>query len=254
MGDGTECVNFVYNHDRHESKKGLIWSGLIDRSGFEKDVADVVGEVRTAFIDLYQELWDVRAQHGAPTLDATSAFRRRILGRERSSPNRPLARVPTLRSQDFDRVDPIWSNLKSNMTCFACLQYAPDHVLPCGHGYCEECVKDFGKILPQKCYHYVMDECVLCNATAAEWQAQQSTVPPNGLSAATQNGRDVLPSLPPVLRLNPRCGGIRVLTLDGGGIRGVIELALLEKIEQRIGLNLPISELFDLVVGTSTGT
>ncbi|OCT45695.1 hypothetical protein CLCR_01405 [Cladophialophora carrionii] len=246
MGDETRCVNFVYNHDRHQSKNGLIWTGPIDRSCFEKDVTDVVEGVRKAFIDLYSELWDVSAQRGAPTLESTAAFRRRILGRERTPPIPPLTRAPTLRSQDFDRVDPTWSDLKSNMTCFACLQYAPDHVLPCGHGYCEDCVKDFGKLLPQNSYHYVIDECVLCNATAAEWQARRSRVSPNGPSVANEN-------VTPVIRLNPRYGGIRVLTLDGGGVRGVIELALIEKIEQRIGLNLPISEFFDLVVGTSTG-
>ncbi|EXJ60918.1 hypothetical protein A1O7_05071 [Cladophialophora yegresii CBS 114405] len=246
MGDGTRCVKFAYNHDCHESEKTLIWKGDIERSCFEKDVTDVVEAVRKAFIDLYSELWDVSAQRGSPTLQSTAAFRRRILGRERTSPIPPLARVPTLRSQDFDRVDPIWSELKSNMTCFACLQYAPDHVLPCGHGYCEDCVKDFGKVLPQRPYHYVMGECVLCNATAAQWQVRRGGELSNGPSVANEN-------VTPVIRLNPRCGGIRVLTLDGGGIRGVIELALIEKIEHRIGLNLPISEFFDLVVGTSTG-
>lgn len=42
-----------------------------------------------------------------------------------------------------------------------------------------------------------------------------------------------------------------LLALDGGGIRGVIPARVLDAIEQR--LDKPISRLFDLVAGTSTG-
>jgi patatin-like phospholipase/acyl hydrolase len=44
---------------------------------------------------------------------------------------------------------------------------------------------------------------------------------------------------------------VRVLSLDAGGIRGIIELHVLVELEERSGK--PISELFDLIVGTSTG-
>ncbi len=43
----------------------------------------------------------------------------------------------------------------------------------------------------------------------------------------------------------------RVLALDGGGIRGIIPACVLVEIEQRTGRR--ISELFDLIAGTSTG-
>jgi hypothetical protein len=43
----------------------------------------------------------------------------------------------------------------------------------------------------------------------------------------------------------------RVLSIDGGGIRGVIPAVLLVQLEQRTGK--PVSAMFDLVVGTSTG-
>src|SRR5690606_33480530 len=48
---------------------------------------------------------------------------------------------------------------------------------------------------------------------------------------------------------------VRVLSLDGGGIRGVGVAEILSVIEARVkGLTgKPLYELFDLIVGTSTG-
>jgi patatin-like phospholipase/acyl hydrolase len=43
----------------------------------------------------------------------------------------------------------------------------------------------------------------------------------------------------------------RMLTIDGGGIRGIIPAMVLTEIEKRT--NKPIYELFDLIAGTSTG-
>jgi patatin-like phospholipase/acyl hydrolase len=43
----------------------------------------------------------------------------------------------------------------------------------------------------------------------------------------------------------------RILSIDGGGVRGVIPARILQWIEERSGK--PISQLFDLIVGTSTG-
>ena len=44
---------------------------------------------------------------------------------------------------------------------------------------------------------------------------------------------------------------VRVLSIDGGGIRGIVPAMMLAEIERRIGK--PIAQLFDLVAGTSTG-
>ncbi len=46
-------------------------------------------------------------------------------------------------------------------------------------------------------------------------------------------------------------GCYRVLALDGGGIRGLIPAQVLKEIETHMGR--PISEMFDLIAGTSTG-
>jgi len=44
---------------------------------------------------------------------------------------------------------------------------------------------------------------------------------------------------------------IRILSLDGGGMRGIIPATFLEALEHESGQSIP--ELFDVVVGTSTG-
>lgn len=44
---------------------------------------------------------------------------------------------------------------------------------------------------------------------------------------------------------------LKVLTIDGGGIRGILPCAILAELERRLGK--PIAETFDLIAGTSTG-
>lgn len=53
---------------------------------------------------------------------------------------------------------------------------------------------------------------------------------------------------PPVFHLKD---GHRVLCLDGGGIRGLIQVEVLSHLEEATGRRIP--ELFDWIVGTSTG-
>ncbi len=52
-------------------------------------------------------------------------------------------------------------------------------------------------------------------------------------------------------RLNIKSGNKVILCLDGGGIRGIMTLQLLKKLEEVAGL--PCYELFDMVGGTSAG-
>ena len=121
-----------------------------------------------------------------------------------------------------------WQTARSNKTCFTCLQSVPDHALPCGHVFCEQCIKDFGQVCQDQRSCFEMTRCVLCFTPWPEKPPQR-------------------------IRLKPKYAGVRVLTLDGGGIRGIVELAILAQIERRVGLGVPVRDLFDLIVGTSTG-
>ena len=53
-------------------------------------------------------------------------------------------------------------------------------------------------------------------------------------------------------------GRKRILALDGGGVRGILSLAYLERIEgflrDRHGPNYRICDWYDLIGGTSTGS
>ena len=46
--------------------------------------------------------------------------------------------------------------------------------------------------------------------------------------------------------------GFRILSLDGGGVRGLIEVLVLKRLEEVFD-PLPITSLFDLIIGTSAG-
>lgn len=120
-----------------------------------------------------------------------------------------------------------WSKVYSYKSCFICLSSLPDHVLPCGHALCEACVLDFG-IPPENGSQTEMafEKCVLCGES---WRPPQ------------------------LIQLKPECAGVRILTLDGGGVHGILELALWQLVEKETGLGLPISRYFDLVMGTNTG-
>ncbi|KAJ1435588.1 acyl transferase/acyl hydrolase/lysophospholipase [Ochromonadaceae sp. CCMP2298] len=58
-----------------------------------------------------------------------------------------------------------------------------------------------------------------------------------------------LPWVPKV----PGQKGLRILTLDGGGTRGVLSIAYLKEILKRVNSDLEPYQMFDLICGTSTG-
>lgn len=118
-----------------------------------------------------------------------------------------------------------WLKSRSRETCLACLRRKPHIGLPCGHTICENCVSVFGQQSPDDPWAFDIENCFLC-----------------GLN--TPNAK---------IRIHPPTAGAGVLCFDGGGIRGVLPLAFLKLLEDRIGLPMPVLRNFKVVFGTSSG-
>ncbi|KAA8903651.1 hypothetical protein FN846DRAFT_779968 [Sphaerosporella brunnea] len=116
----------------------------------------------------------------------------------------------------------------SHHTCFGCLFSPPRHVLHCGHVLCEDCIDDYSDQDEMR-MHFTVRTCPLCHQ------------------------RGPLSTTPWTIKRDPWEAPPRILCLDGGGVRSVIQLRILSALEGHIGLGLPIQEFFDLIVGTSAG-
>jgi predicted acylesterase/phospholipase RssA len=116
----------------------------------------------------------------------------------------------------------------SHTSCFSCLIAPPEHALPCGHVLCTPCVQAYGTARGR--YTIDMGYCPLHH---------------------DDSDGQFRPRWPVVIK--PSNAGVRVLSLDGGGVRGIVELMILQEIERSLGPGLPIQAFFDLIVGTSTG-
>jgi patatin-like phospholipase/acyl hydrolase len=108
------------------------------------------------------------------------------------------------------------------VSCLGCLQAVQNTLLACGHGFCSDCIGDLTNNEPLP--HYLQH--IFCPLDRA----------PQAFSP----------------RLLPVESGYRILSLDGGGVKGLAQLVMLKRIEEKC-FNVPMIYLFDLVVGTSIG-
>lgn len=115
--------------------------------------------------------------------------------------------------------------VRSHSTCYCCLMDFPQHALPCGHALCDRCARACGDLRQST---LLVPWCPL-HRDATRW------------------------AHPKIIKYKPREAGVRVLALDGGGIRGVVQLEILRAIEGALGKHLPVQVFFDLMVGTGTG-
>lgn len=117
------------------------------------------------------------------------------------------------------------STIRSNSTCLCCVMNDPQHPLPCGHVLCDWCVRSCGRLNGSVLRVFW---CPL-HREFMHWEQ------------------------PKIIKYKPSEAGVRVLALDGGGIRGVVQLEILRGIEKAIGNRLPVQAFFDLMIGTGTG-
>ncbi|KAJ5146619.1 uncharacterized protein N7515_001183 [Penicillium bovifimosum] len=135
----------------------------------------------------------------------------------------PMTPPVAVRRRMLRRFHRRWGGLYSSTSCFFCLNRAPEHMLACRHAMCDNCVVIFGSKSSAGEHALEVTQCPMCG-TEVHLAVRQ---------------------LPPTK-------GPNILSLDGGGIRGIEQLGLLQSLEKRLGGDL-LTGVFDLCVGTSVG-
>ncbi|KAI1157919.1 hypothetical protein F5B18DRAFT_668666 [Nemania serpens] len=54
-----------------------------------------------------------------------------------------------------------------------------------------------------------------------------------------------------IVRVRPPTEGYAILCIDSGGVRGIISATVLERIEDRVGLPIPVQEHFSFPYGAT---
>jgi hypothetical protein len=130
-----------------------------------------------------------------------------------------------IHQDSLKKLRPHIKKFQSHQSCFCCLLRTPEKVLDCGDAFCDVCIKTFGSQYGSEPNRYELPECTICG------EAHSST-----------------------FTFIPPTAGIRLLSLDGGGVRGIIQLTVLEHLERElVDFGCPLEEYFDSVVGTSSG-
>jgi hypothetical protein len=89
---------------------------------------------------------------------------------------------------------------------------------------CDQCIETFDEGVIGGQHQYHVQSCLLC-------------------SEPNRN----------VVRLKPKTAGVRLLSVDGGGTRGIVPLEALKLLQNHLGLPCAIQDFFDFAIGTSAG-
>lgn len=175
--DGHQCVNVQNSHKKgHQSSTGKILARAPFESAFNQEV--------------FFPRW-------LNQIDQHIASLNRKLHENYSTDRQERSRVVKLHRTvmaDFyngvgmlSRLGRV-SDLKSHVTCLCCVRKIPEHVLPCGHVLCRDCVQFFGRDMGQGLFY--LSGCPL-HPSETHWNR------------------------PVRIRFKPRDAGVRILCLDG---------------------------------------
>ncbi|KAK4504134.1 hypothetical protein PRZ48_005049 [Zasmidium cellare] len=214
--DGTrQCMLVKARHQPkgHQDEKGII----------------AAGDYQAAFDSAFLPQWKSQLRAAIGSIQRDFQYELEQVSHSAEVPAIPEERIALdlhgeYLNQFFEAVGPA-SSICSHATCFCCLMDVPEHPLPCGHVLCTACIKAYGKQTKSN----VVVPCCPLHIESTRW------------------------AKPTVIKFKPPGAGVRILSLDGGGIRGVVQLEVLRAIEQALGSHLPVQSFFDLIVGTGTG-
>ncbi|KAK2598082.1 hypothetical protein QQS21_005793 [Conoideocrella luteorostrata] len=112
--------------------------------------------------------------------------------------------------------------------CFWCIRNDATESLPCGHGICDACITAKGTPHATDSRVFDVPSCAL--------HPERSSFQPSAS-----------------FLILPKDVGRRILTIDGGAVRGLVSLKILADIERRLGGDISVAALFDLIGGTGSG-
>lgn len=214
--DGTrQCTLVKARHQvkGHQDEKGIIATGDYEAAFDSSFLSQWKAQLRMAMEGIHRD-FSYELEQASQVEDTQAIPEERIA----------LDLHIEYLNQFFESVGPATA-ICSHATCFCCLMDVPEHPLPCGHVLCTACIKAYGKASKS---FVALQSCPL-HRDATQW------------------------AKPATVKFKPAGAGIRVLSLDGGGIRGIVQLEVLRAIEKTLGGFLPIQSFFDLIVGTGTG-
>ncbi|KAF2721275.1 hypothetical protein K431DRAFT_224804 [Polychaeton citri CBS 116435] len=213
--DGRKCMLVKARHQPkgHQDEKGII----------------AAGDYQAVFDSSFVHRWKGQLTTAINRIQRDFQYELEQLPQNAEQPAIPEERIALDLHAEyinsfFEQIGPA-SQIRSHATCFCCLMDVPEHPLPCGHVFCNACVKAYGKTGKAS----VAVPCCPLHPAETQW------------------------TRPALIKYKPIGAGLRVLSLDGGGIRGIVQLEVLYGLEQVLGGHVPIQCFFDLIVGTGTG-
>ena len=218
---GDHCVNTKIGHaNGHQNSKGTL---LEDGEYISPEYASVDYFSMNIKESLERLLQDARvAAAGDPVV-----MRRWIADKQMENHKalRSLQGSPGHDVQSLQKRYKSW-----NTMCYSCIIGRIRHRLPCGDGICDKCMHDFDNdgVVREHPGWVTHKFCIICgDSNSKRW--------------------------PHIIKTRPRLAGVRVLSLDGGGVRGIVQLKTLARLEGLIGLGISIGQFFDLAIGSNIG-
>lgn len=116
----------------------------------------------------------------------------------------------TVHCETLKKFQPLWQSIFSNRTDLHCIRRKPERVFTCGHSVCDVCVRILGRPRLEAEYTYEVSACVFCGSGSLQTS------------------------------ISPPTTDKRVLSIDGGGCRGIVPLRFLAILQDIIGADCPI--------------